>query len=103
MIVQVADAVSGARPGARRDSVEQYIKRLEDLEAIAKRQTGVDKAYAIQAGREVRVFVRPEEVTDLEAHKIARDIALSIENEMQYPGEIKVHVIRENRVVEYAR
>jgi len=103
MIVQVADAVSGARPGARRDSVEQYIKRLEDLEAIAKNKPGVDKVYAIQAGREVRVFVKPSEVTDLEAHQLARDIALQIENELQYPGEIKVNVIRENRVVEYAR
>lgn len=103
MIVQVADALSGARPGARRDSVEQYIKRLEDLEAIAKRQKGIDKVYAIQAGREVRVFVRPEEVSDLEARDMARAIALDIENEMQYPGEIKVHVIRENRVIEFAR
>lgn len=103
MIVQVADALSGARPGARRDSVEQYIKRLEDLEAIAKRQPGIDKVYAIQAGREVRVFVRPEEVSDLEARDMARKIALDIENEMQYPGEIKVHIIRENRVVEFAR
>lgn len=103
MIVQVADALSGARPGARRDSVEQYIKRLEDLEAIAKRQKGIDKVYAIQAGREVRVFVRPEEVSDLEARDMARKIALDIESEMQYPGEIKVHIIRENRVVEFAR
>ncbi len=103
MIVQVADALSGARPGARRDSVEQYIKRLEDLEAIAKRQKGIEKVYAIQAGREVRVFVRPEEISDLEARDMARAIALDIESEMQYPGEIKVHVIRENRVIEFAR
>lgn len=103
MIVQVADAVSGARPGARRDSVEQYIKRLEDLEAIANNQPGVEKSYAIAAGREVRVIVKPEAITDLEARKLARDIADKIEKEMQYPGEIKVSVIRETRVIEYAR
>lgn len=103
MIVQVADALSGARPGARRDSVEQYIKRLEELESIAKSKPGVDKVFAIQAGREVRVFVRPEEINDLQARELARSIAVQIEQEMQYPGEIKVNVIRENRVVEYAR
>ncbi|MEK7628312.1 MAG: ribonuclease Y [Patescibacteria group bacterium] len=103
LIVQVADAISGGRPGARRDSVEQYIKRLEELEAIAKTKPGVEKCYALSAGREVRVFVRPEEISDLEAHKLARDIALQIEKELQYPGEIKVHVIRESRVIEYAR
>jgi len=103
MIVQVADAISGGRPGARRDSVENYIKRLEELEAIAKSKPGVEKVYAIQAGREVRVFVRPDQISDLEAHKLARDIADQIEKELQYPGEIKVHVIRENRVIEYAR
>ncbi|MBI5004442.1 ribonuclease Y [Candidatus Kaiserbacteria bacterium] len=103
MIVQVADAISGARPGARRDSVEQYIKRLEDLEGIANSQPGVEKSYAIAAGREVRVIVKPEAITDLEARKLARDIADKIEKEMQYPGEIKVSVIRETRVIEYAR
>lgn len=103
MIVQVADAISGARPGARRDSVEQYIKRLEDLEAIANSEPGVEKSYAIAAGREVRVIVKPEAITDLEARKLARDIADKIEKEMQYPGEIKVSVIRETRVIEYAR
>ena len=103
MIVQVADAISGGRPGARRDSVENYIKRLEELEGIAKSKPGVEKVYAIQAGREVRVFVKPDQISDLEAHKLARDIADQIEKEMQYPGEIKVHVIRENRVIEYAR
>ena len=97
MIVQVADAVSGGRPGARRDSIEQYVKRLEDLEGIAKQHPGVDKVYAISAGREVRVFVRPEEITDLDARKLARDIADQIEKELQYPGEIKINVIRENR------
>jgi len=103
MIVQVADAVSGGRPGARRDSIEQYVKRLEDLESIAKQRAGVDKAFAISAGREVRVFVRPEEISDLDARKLARDIADQIEKELQYPGEIKINVIRENRVIEYAR
>jgi len=103
MIVQVADAVSGGRPGARRDSIEQYVKRLEDLEGIAKQHRGVDKAFAISAGREVRVFVKPEDVSDLDARKLARDIADQIERDLQYPGEIKINVIRENRVIEYAR
>jgi ribonucrease Y len=103
MIVQVADAISGSRPGARRDSVENYIKRLEDLESIANNEHGVDKSYAISAGREVRVIVKPEAVTDLEARTIARSIADRIEKEMQYPGEIKISVIRETRVIEYAR
>ncbi len=103
MIVQVADAISGGRPGARRDSVENYIKRLEELEAIANKMPGVEKSYAIAAGREVRVIVRPAEITDLEARKLARDIADKIEADLQYPGEIKVSVIRETRVIEYAR
>ncbi len=103
MIVQVADAISGSRPGARRDSVENYIKRLEDLEAIANNEHGVEKSYAISAGREVRVMVKPEAVTDVEARNIARNIADRIEKEMQYPGEIKISVIRETRVIEYAR
>jgi ribonuclease Y len=103
VIVQVADAVSGSRPGARRDTVENYLKRLADLENIATSFTGVDKTYAIQAGREIRVFVKPENVTDLEAKQLARDIANKIEAELKYPGEIKVNVIRENRVIEYAR
>ncbi|MBL4644294.1 MAG: ribonuclease Y [Candidatus Pacebacteria bacterium] len=102
-IVQVADAISGGRPGARRDSVENYIKRLEDIEAIANGFPGIEKSYAIAAGREVRVFVKPEEVTDLEARKLARDIALQIENELNYPGEVKVNVIRESRSIEFAR
>jgi len=102
-IVQVADAISAGRPGARRDSVENYIKRLEDLEGIANSFPGIEKSYAISAGREVRIFVRPEEVTDLEAKKLARDIALQIENELNYPGEVKVNVIRESRSIEYAR
>ena len=103
MIVQVADAVSGSRPGARRDSVENYIKRLEELEAIANNQPGVEKSYAIAAGREVRVIVKPEALTDLECRKLARDIADKIEKDLQYPGEIKISVIRETRVIEYAR
>ncbi len=102
-IVQVADAISGGRPGARRDTMEQYIQRLEDLEAIANNNPGVEKSYAIAAGREVRVFVNPKEVTDLEAYKIAKDIAKEIEKEMAYPGEIKINVIRETRSIEYAR
>jgi len=103
MIVQVADAVSGSRPGARRDSVENYIKRLEDLEAIANGEPGVEKSFAISAGREVRVIVKPEAIDDMQARKVARDIADKIEKEMQYPGEIKISVIRETRVIEYAR
>ena len=103
MIVQVADAISGGRPGARRDSIEHYIKRLEELEAIANREPGVEKSYAIAAGREVRVIVKPEEISDMEAHKLARNIADKVEKELQYPGEIKVSVIRETRVIEYAR
>ena len=102
-IVQVADAISGARPGARRDSAENYIKRLTELESIANSQPGVEKSYAIAAGREVRVIVKPEAISDLEARKLARDIADKIEKDMQYPGEIKISVIRETRVIEYAR
>ncbi len=103
IIVQAADAISGGRPGARRDSVENYLKRLKDLESLSNSFTGVEKSYALQAGREIRVFVTPAEVTDLEAKKMARDIALKIESELKYPGEIKVNVIRETRVIEFAR
>ena len=103
IIVQVADAISGSRPGARRDTVENYIKRLEELEGIANSFKGVEKSYAIQAGREVRVFVTPTEVTDIEAKNMARDIAVRIENDLKYPGEIKITVIRESRCVEFAR
>lgn len=103
VIVKVADALSGARPGARKDTYEQYIQRLEELESIATSFEGIEKAYAIQAGREIRVFVKPEEVDDYIAKKMARNIADRIESELKYPGEIKVTVIRENRVVEYAR
>jgi ribonucrease Y len=103
LIVQASDAISGGRPGARRDSVENYLKRLKDLEAVANSFKGVEKSYALQAGRELRIFVTPSEVTDLEAKKMARDIALRIETELKYPGEIKVAVIRENRAIEFAR
>ncbi len=103
IIVQVADAISGGRPGARRDSVENYLKRLGDLEAIANSFAGIEKSYALQAGREIRIFVTPSAITDLEAKKLAQDIAKRIENELKYPGEIKVNVIRESRVIEFAR
>lgn len=103
IIVQVADAISGGRPGARRDSVEHYIKRLGEMEDIATSLPGVEKAFAIQAGREVRVIVNPEKVSDLEAHDLARRIATDIEAKLRYPGEIKVNVIRESRAIEYAR
>ena len=103
MIVQSADAISGGRPGARRDSVENYLKRLKELEAVASSFKGVEKSYALQAGREIRIFVTPSEVTDLEAKKMARDIAVKIESELKYPGEIKVTIIRESRTIEFAR
>lgn len=103
IIVQTADAISGGRPGARRDTVENYLKRLQDLEAIAMSFKGVEKVHALQAGREIRVFVTPEAITDMEARQMARDIALRVEKELKYPGEIKVNVIRETRVIEYAR
>ncbi len=103
MIVDAADGISGSRPGARKDSYENYVKRLTDLENIANSYEGVDKTYAIQGGREIRVFVRPEKIDDLAAMKMARDIANRLENELKYPGEIRVHVIRDMRVIEYAR
>lgn len=103
VIVKAADAISGARPGARKDSLEFYVKRLEDLENAATSFAGVEKAYAIQAGREIRVFVNPKEVDDLAATKMARDIANRIEAELKYPGEVRVTLIRENRVIEYAK
>jgi ribonuclease Y len=103
IIVQIADAVSAGRPGARRDTVERYLERLEELERIAIGFPGVEKAYAISAGREIRIFVNPGKVSDLAAHDLARKIAARIQDELKYPGEIKVNVIRENRVVEFAR
>jgi ribonuclease Y len=103
IIVQVADAISGARPGARRETLESYVKRLESLEQIATEFKGIEKAYAIQAGREIRVIVKPEEVDDNLSTMLARDIAKKIESEMEYPGQIKVTVIRESRAIEYAK
>ncbi len=102
-IVQTADAISGARPGARRDNVENYLKRLADLEATANSFKGIEKSYALQAGREIRVFVKPEDMSDVEAKQLARDIAMKIEKDLKYPGEIKVTVIRETRTIEFAR
>ena len=102
-LVQAADAISAARPGARRENLENYIKRLEQLEEITNSYPGVDKAYAIQAGREVRVMVKPEQVSEDQMVIMARDLAKKIENEMEYPGQIKVHVLRETKVVEYAK
>ncbi len=103
IIVQTADAISGGRPGARRDSVENYLKRLQELEALVNAFPSVEKSYALQAGREIRIFVTPEKISDAEAKIMARDIALKIEQELKYPGEIKVTMIREMRVIEYAR
>ena len=103
VLVAIADSLSASRPGARNDSLENYVKRLEQLENIAKDFNGVEKAYAMQAGRELRVIVEPDEIDDLESHKMARDIKDRIENEMQYPGTVKVTVIRETRVVEEAK
>ncbi|HEY5573387.1 MAG TPA: ribonuclease Y [Anaerolineales bacterium] len=103
VIVEAADAISGARPGARRESLEQYIKRVRALEEIANSFTGVNQSYALQAGREVRIFVRPEDVDDLDSIRLARDIAKQIEDTMQYPGQIKITVIRETRAVDYAK
>ena len=103
IIVQTADAISGSRPGARRETLETYVKRLERLEAIAESFPGVEKCYAMQGGREVRVMVQPKDIDDVQADVIARDIAKKIEEELQYPGQIKVMVIREHRAVEYAK
>jgi ribonuclease Y len=103
VIVQVADTISGGRPGARSDSIENYLKRLGELEALANSFDGVEKSYALQAGREIRIFVTPEKISDIEAKKLARDVADKIEGELKYPGEIKVTIIRESRVIEYAR
>ncbi len=103
VLVQAADALSGARPGARREMLETYVKRLDDLEKIAKSFPGVDKCYAIQAGREIRVIVQNERISDEDAVILSRDIVKKIETDLTYPGQIRVTVIRETRAVEYAR
>jgi len=103
LIVKIADAISGARPGARKDTFENFLQRLGELEKITNSFEGVEKSYAIQAGREVRIFVEPEKIDDLQAIKLAKNIADKIEEELKYPGEIKVNVIRETRITEYAR
>lgn len=103
IIVKAADAISGARPGARKDNLELYVKRLEDLENAATRFEGVEKAYAIQAGREIRVFVNPQQIDDLAAYDLAKRIATTIEAELKHPGEVRVTLIRETRIIEYAR
>lgn len=103
MLVQAADAISGARPGARKENAEEFIERLDGLEQIAQSINGVEDCYAVEAGREIRVFVKPEQVSDLEAQRIAQKIADEVQRQLTYPGEIKVNVIREKRMVEYAR
>ena len=103
VLVAIADSLSASRPGARNDSLENYVKRLQDLEKIATDIDGVDKSYAVQAGRELRVIVKPEDVDDLTSYKIARDIKNKIEDTLQYPGTIKVTVIRETRAIEEAK
>lgn len=103
ILVRVADAISGSRPGARRESYENYVKRLKELENVANSFTGVDRSFAIQAGREVRIIVKPEDIDDLDAIKLSKDIAKKIEQDLQYPGTIKVNVIRETRAVEFAK
>lgn len=103
VIVQAADAISAARPGARRETLESYIKRLEKLETLAEAHKGVEKSYAMQAGREIRIMVKPEQISDAESTILARDIAKQIEEELQYPGQIKVMVIRESRAIEFAK
>ena len=103
VIVQIADSLSGARPGARGESLENYVKRLRDLEEVAARRAGVEKVYAMQAGREIRVMVPPGEVSDDAAAMLSHEIARDIERELEYPGQIKVTVIRESRAVDFAK
>ena len=103
VLVSAADALSAARPGARRETLESYIKRLETLETIANSTKGVERSYAIQAGREIRIIVKPNQVKDNEVPMLARDVAKKIESELEYPGHIKVNVIRETRAGDYAK
>ena len=103
VLVQAADAISAARPGARREDLDSYIKRLEKLEEISNSFPGIEKSYAVQAGREIRIMVKPEKVNDEQMVVIARDIAAKIESELEYPGQIKVNVIRESRATDYAK
>ena len=102
VLTQAADAISGGRPGARRESLEPYVKRLERIEEIATGKPGVEKVFAMQAGREVRVMVQPDQIDDIQAQVIARDIAKQIEDELTYPGQIRVTVVRESRATEIA-
>jgi ribonuclease Y len=103
VLVQIADAISASRPGARSEAIDSYVKRLEKLEGLAGSFDGVNDVYALQAGREIRVVVKPDKINDVYSHKLAYDIGKKIERELEYPGQIKVTVIRETRAVDYAK